>query len=168
MVAAHTISYSILLPSPSFWNILWGTMSLAEGQNQVTVVTLEARSLFWMSFSFSFLSKESMQEFQEWFSGVKAAAKESSDRTGDSKVLEAKICDLQVRKLGLLFRLQTPLPDRVKLSLLPNLILFKLFCSHHDMGSTKKYITAAEEFPDPFLLPFSLVSILRNSLKTKN
>ncbi|KAM9666884.1 nesprin-1 isoform 11-T14 [Trichechus inunguis] len=38
---------------------------------------------------------ESMQEFQEWFSGVKAAAKESSDRTGDSKVLEAKLRDLQ-------------------------------------------------------------------------
>ncbi|XP_021548914.1 nesprin-1-like [Neomonachus schauinslandi] len=38
---------------------------------------------------------ESMQEFQEWFSGIKAAAKESSDRTGDSKVLEAKLHDLQ-------------------------------------------------------------------------
>ncbi|XP_016071417.1 PREDICTED: nesprin-1 [Miniopterus natalensis] len=38
---------------------------------------------------------ESMQEFQEWFSGIKAAAKESSDRTGDSKVLEAKLRDLQ-------------------------------------------------------------------------
>ncbi|KAB0392836.1 hypothetical protein E2I00_007090, partial [Balaenoptera physalus] len=39
---------------------------------------------------------ESMQEFQEWFSGIKAAAKESSDRTGDSKVLEAKLHDLQL------------------------------------------------------------------------
>ncbi|KAB1275410.1 Nesprin-1 [Camelus dromedarius] len=38
---------------------------------------------------------ESMQEFQEWFSGIKAAAKKSSDRTGDSKVLEAKLHDLQ-------------------------------------------------------------------------
>lgn len=46
-----------------------------------------------------------MQEFQEWFSGIKAAAKESSDRTGDSKVLEAKLHDLQVCKLALLFLL---------------------------------------------------------------
>ncbi|XP_039707258.1 nesprin-1 isoform X7 [Pteropus medius] len=38
---------------------------------------------------------ESMQEFQEWFSGIKVAAKESSDRTGDSKVLEAKLHELQ-------------------------------------------------------------------------
>ncbi|XP_023599414.1 nesprin-1-like, partial [Myotis lucifugus] len=38
---------------------------------------------------------ESMKEFQEWFSGIKAAAKKSSDRTGDSKVLEAKLRDLQ-------------------------------------------------------------------------
>jgi hypothetical protein len=37
-----------------------------------------------------------MQEFQEWFMGAKAAAKESSDRTGDSKALEAKLQDLQV------------------------------------------------------------------------
>ncbi|KAM5166613.1 nesprin-1 isoform 3-T3 [Callospermophilus lateralis] len=37
----------------------------------------------------------SMREFQEWFLGAKAAAKESSDRTGDSKVLEAKLQDLQ-------------------------------------------------------------------------
>ncbi|KAJ7409657.1 hypothetical protein WISP_113425 [Willisornis vidua] len=37
----------------------------------------------------------SMQEFQEWFSGVKAAVKESSDRSGDSKVIEAKLHDLQ-------------------------------------------------------------------------
>ncbi|KAL0623442.1 Nesprin-1 [Plecturocebus cupreus] len=40
---------------------------------------------------------ESMQEFQEWFLGAKAAAKESSDHTGDSKVLEAKLQDLQRR-----------------------------------------------------------------------
>lgn len=40
-----------------------------------------------------------MQEFQEWFSGIKIAAKESSDRTGDSKVLEAKLHDLQVGEL---------------------------------------------------------------------
>ncbi|KAM8791856.1 nesprin-1-like [Rhynchonycteris naso] len=38
---------------------------------------------------------ESMQEFQEWFSGIKAAAKASSERTGDSKVLEAKLQELQ-------------------------------------------------------------------------
>ncbi|XP_045150652.1 nesprin-1 [Echinops telfairi] len=38
---------------------------------------------------------ESMQEFQDWFSRVKAAAKESSDRTGDRKVLEAQLHDLQ-------------------------------------------------------------------------
>nr|XP_023420318.1 nesprin-1 isoform X2 [Cavia porcellus] len=38
---------------------------------------------------------DSMQEFQEWFSGAKAAAKESSHRTGDSKVLETKLHDLQ-------------------------------------------------------------------------
>ncbi|KFQ93584.1 Nesprin-1, partial [Nipponia nippon] len=37
----------------------------------------------------------SMQEFQEWFSGVKAAVKESSDRSGDSKAIEAKLHDLQ-------------------------------------------------------------------------
>ncbi|XP_027759675.1 nesprin-1 isoform X4 [Empidonax traillii] len=37
----------------------------------------------------------SMQEFQEWFSGVKAAVKESSDRSGDSKAIEAKLQDLQ-------------------------------------------------------------------------
>lgn len=55
-----------------------------------------AQSMFWMHFSFLFFSKESMKEFQEWFSGIKAAAKESSDRTGDSKVLEAKLRDLQV------------------------------------------------------------------------
>lgn len=61
--------------------------------------------MFWMYFLFSLLSKESMQEFQEWFSGIKAAAKESSDRTGDSKVLEAKLHDLQVCKLALLFLL---------------------------------------------------------------
>lgn len=38
-----------------------------------------------------------MQEFQEWFSGVKAAVKESSDRSGDSKAIEAKLHDLQVK-----------------------------------------------------------------------
>ncbi|KAM6272871.1 nesprin-1 isoform 2-T2 [Spheniscus humboldti] len=37
----------------------------------------------------------SMQEFQEWFSGVKSAVKESSDRSGDSKAIEAKLHDLQ-------------------------------------------------------------------------
>lgn len=37
-----------------------------------------------------------MQEFQEWFSGVKAAVKESSDRSGDSKAIETKLHDLQV------------------------------------------------------------------------
>ncbi|KAM6126873.1 nesprin-1-like [Pterocles gutturalis] len=37
----------------------------------------------------------SMQEFQEWFSRVKAAVKESSDRSGDSKAIEAKLHDLQ-------------------------------------------------------------------------
>ncbi|XP_059684163.1 nesprin-1-like [Gavia stellata] len=37
----------------------------------------------------------SMQEFQEWFSGVKAVVKESSDRSGDSKAIEAKLQDLQ-------------------------------------------------------------------------
>ncbi|XP_010018863.1 PREDICTED: nesprin-1-like, partial [Nestor notabilis] len=38
---------------------------------------------------------DSMQEFQEWFSGVKAAVKESADRSGDSKAIEAKLHDLQ-------------------------------------------------------------------------
>ncbi|XP_010140551.1 PREDICTED: nesprin-1-like, partial [Buceros rhinoceros silvestris] len=38
---------------------------------------------------------DSMQEFQEWFSGVKAAVKESSDRSGDSRAIEAKLHDLQ-------------------------------------------------------------------------
>ncbi|KAM7172376.1 nesprin-1 isoform 3-T4 [Macrochelys suwanniensis] len=37
----------------------------------------------------------SMQEFQEWFSGLKEAVKESSDRSGDSKAIEAKLHDLQ-------------------------------------------------------------------------
>ncbi|XP_010119459.1 PREDICTED: nesprin-1-like, partial [Chlamydotis macqueenii] len=37
----------------------------------------------------------SMQEFQEWFSHVKAAVKESSYRSGDSKAIEAKLHDLQ-------------------------------------------------------------------------
>ncbi|XP_038626046.1 nesprin-1 isoform X2 [Tachyglossus aculeatus] len=37
----------------------------------------------------------SMQEFQEWFSGIKAAVRESSDRSGDSKAIEAKLHDLQ-------------------------------------------------------------------------
>lgn len=37
-----------------------------------------------------------MQEFQEWFSDVKAAVKELSDRSGDSKAIEAKLHDLQV------------------------------------------------------------------------
>ncbi|NWI93355.1 SYNE1 protein, partial [Pitta sordida] len=37
----------------------------------------------------------SMQEFQEWFSGVKIAVKESSDRSGDRKTIEAKLHDLQ-------------------------------------------------------------------------
>lgn len=50
-----------------------------------------------------YLSKDSMQEFQEWFSGAKAAAKESSHRTGDSKVLETKLHDLQVPKLPAFF-----------------------------------------------------------------
>ncbi len=36
-----------------------------------------------------------MQEFQEWFSDVKAAVKELSDRSGDSKAIEAKLHDLQ-------------------------------------------------------------------------
>lgn len=93
------------------------------------VSILEAHAVFWMSFSFSFFSKESMQEFQEWFSGIKAAARASSDRTGDSKVLEAKLHELQVAKLALPFLLQTalkflqvtPTP-----SLSPNLISLKL------------------------------------------
>ncbi|KAM9000867.1 nesprin-1 isoform 8-T9 [Sarcophilus harrisii] len=38
---------------------------------------------------------ESMQAFQTWFSGVKAAMRESSDRSGDSKVIEAKLQNLQ-------------------------------------------------------------------------
>ncbi|XP_068533197.1 nesprin-1 isoform X4 [Anas acuta] len=38
----------------------------------------------------------SMQEFQEWFSDVKAAVKTSSDRSGDSKAIEAKLHDLQI------------------------------------------------------------------------
>lgn len=38
-----------------------------------------------------------MQEFQEWFSDVKAAVKELSDRSGDSKAIEAKLHDLQVQ-----------------------------------------------------------------------
>lgn len=71
-----------------------------------------------------------MQEFQEWFSGIKAAARASSDRTGDSKVLEAKLHELQVAKLALPFLLLqtalkflqvTPTP-----SLSPNLISLKL------------------------------------------
>lgn len=37
-----------------------------------------------------------MQEFLEWFSGAKAAVKESSYRSGDSKAIEAKLHDLQV------------------------------------------------------------------------
>lgn len=50
-------------------------------------------------FSHFYYFQESMREFQEWFSGTKEAAKKSSDRTGDSKVLEAKLHDLQVQKL---------------------------------------------------------------------
>ncbi|XP_029412844.1 nesprin-1 [Nannospalax galili] len=38
---------------------------------------------------------DSMQEFQEWFSKAKAAARESSDQSGDSQVLEARLHDLQ-------------------------------------------------------------------------
>ncbi|XP_037056262.1 nesprin-1 isoform X2 [Peromyscus leucopus] len=38
---------------------------------------------------------DSMQEFQEWFLGAKAAARDSSDLTGDSQVLEARLQDLQ-------------------------------------------------------------------------
>lgn len=38
-----------------------------------------------------------MQEFQEWFSDVKAAVKQLSDRSGDSKAIEAKLHDLQVQ-----------------------------------------------------------------------
>lgn len=48
------------------------------------------------SFLYFFIKLDSMQEFQEWFSGVKAAVKESSDRSGDSKAIEAKLHDLQV------------------------------------------------------------------------
>lgn len=70
--------------------------AIDRGQNYCIGIMPEALSMFWMDFLFLLLSKESMQEFQEWFSGIKAAAKESSDRTGDSKVLEAKLHDLQV------------------------------------------------------------------------
>ncbi|XP_038195664.1 nesprin-1 isoform X2 [Arvicola amphibius] len=38
---------------------------------------------------------DSMQEFQEWFSGAKTAARNSSDLTGDSQILEARLQDLQ-------------------------------------------------------------------------
>ncbi|XP_074043952.1 nesprin-1 isoform X5 [Macrotis lagotis] len=38
---------------------------------------------------------ESMQAFQTWFSDVKAAVRESSDRSGDSKIIEAKLQNLQ-------------------------------------------------------------------------
>ncbi|XP_055471872.1 nesprin-1 isoform X4 [Psammomys obesus] len=38
---------------------------------------------------------DSMQEFQEWFLGAKAAARESSELTGDSQVLEARLHSLQ-------------------------------------------------------------------------
>uniref|UniRef100_A0A480JL38 Nesprin-1-like n=1 Tax=Sus scrofa TaxID=9823 RepID=A0A480JL38_PIG len=69
--------------------------AIDRGQNYCIGIIPEALSMFWMDFLFLLLSKESMQEFQEWFSGIKAAAKESSDRTGDSKVLEAKLHDLQ-------------------------------------------------------------------------
>lgn len=77
----------------------------SELKGRINSLSLEAHSVFWMYFSFLLLffffsclllSKESMREFQEWFSGIKAAAKESSDRTGDSKVLEAKLHELQV------------------------------------------------------------------------
>lgn len=37
----------------------------------------------------------SMKEFQEWFLGAKAAARESSNLTGDSQILEARLHNLQ-------------------------------------------------------------------------
>lgn len=77
---------------------------------------------------FLLLSIESMQEFQEWFSGIKAAAKESSDRTGDSKVLEAKLHDLQVCMLTLLFPKLHSSAFRSDLNhLLPQTLLFSNF-----------------------------------------
>lgn len=48
------------------------------------------------SFNPLFLLKDTMQEFQDWFSGMKVAVKDSSDRSGDSKALEMKLHDLQV------------------------------------------------------------------------
>nr|XP_045014662.1 nesprin-1 isoform X2 [Jaculus jaculus] len=38
---------------------------------------------------------DSMQEFQEWFSKAKSAARESSNHTGDSQAVEARLRDLQ-------------------------------------------------------------------------
>lgn len=90
--------------------------------------------MFSMCSLFLLLSIESMQLFQEWFSGIKAAAKESSDRTGDSKVLEAKLRDLQVCKLALLF---PKLPSSAFRSDLNHLFPQTFFSSHFSSSLTE-------------------------------
>lgn len=89
----------LLFCTSSVWNSLQSRMTWAEGQQKFTVVILEAHWMSWIYSWFFSPSTDSMQEFQDWFLHAKAAAKESSDRTGDSKVLEARLQDLQVSSL---------------------------------------------------------------------